>query len=247
MSSFAKLSTGANIQKRISAIRVLSTPLTPSELAQGIGRGIRQGHELYTEAIKSLKSFSVDVVLYAMKRSPDAWNYQLLEANTATVAAFRSGTLNGKRQITLESDTITFGEIKAAVSGMDELIELKKNERHIFDEESAYRSSLNKQSYTRNAIERIKDNLFLEKQLVADARNDFKPLVCDRNNGNMSIFLDNVSHSQVTEKLAEKVFVKYSFIRYANLGFFSPRYNELFTFGSFSIQTVQSHKSYSVV
>lgn len=242
LSSFAKLSTGANIQKRISAIRVLSAPLTPSELAQGVGRGIRQGHELYIEAIKSLKSFSVDVVLYAMKRSLDAWNYQLLEAKTATVAAFRSGTLNGVRQITLESDTITFGEIKAAVSGMDELIELKKNERHIFDEESAYRSFLNKQSYTRYAIERIKDNLFLEKQLVVDARNDFKSLVGDRDNGNMSIFLDNVSHSQVTEKLAEKVFEKYSFIRSANLGCFSPRYNELFTFGSFSIQTVQSNK-----
>ncbi|ELA8176693.1 DEAD/DEAH box helicase family protein [Vibrio alginolyticus] len=239
LSTFKKLSTGANIQKRISAVRVLTAPLTPAELWQGIGRGVRQGHQLYYEAIQQLQTFSVDVVLYAMKRSLDAWNYQLLEAKAATISAFRKGTLSGTRQLNLESDTITFGEVKAAVSGMSELIELKKNERAIFDEESSYRSFLNKQSYTRSAIKNVKLRIEEDQLLIQNAESDLDSLKQNIAENKLTIKMDGAEFTQIGEVLATAVFEKYSYIRAANLGSASERFSELFTFGSFSIQTVQ--------
>ncbi len=239
LSTFKKLSTGANIQKRISAIRVLSAPLTPAELWQGVGRGVRQGHELYLEAIQQMKSYSVDVVLYAMKRSLDAWNYQLLEAKSATIAAFRKGTLSGTRQLNLESDTITFGEVKAAVSGMSELIELKKNERAIFDEESSYRSFLNKQSYTRSAIKTVHSKIEADQLLIKNAQDDLQALKDNAVNNELVFKMNGAKFTEFTDVLASEVFEKYSFTRAANIGAASERFTELFTFGSFSIQTVQ--------
>ncbi|MDA0152435.1 N-6 DNA methylase [Vibrio sp. Makdt] len=243
ISTFKKLSTGANIQKRISAIRVLTAPLTPAELWQGIGRGIRQGHELYIKAIKALSTFSVDVVLYALNKSLDAWGYQLLEAKSATISAFRKGTLSGIRQLNLESDVITYGEIKASVSGMQELIELKKNERAIFDEESAYRSFLNKQSFTRNAIDMVKGKIYEDKQLSADALSDFECLIANRDASTLSFSMDGAEFSSVSEVLATAIYDKYSRTRGANLGATSDRFTELFTMSEFSIQTVQIFSS----
>ena len=239
LSTFAKLSTGANIQQRIKAIHVLAPPLTPSALSQGIGRGIRQGHLLYNQYLMAMKSFSVDVILYSQKNSVDSWLYQLLEAKTQTISAFRAGTLQGVRMLNLESDAITFGEIKALVSGRHSLIELLQIDRLLFDLESQYRGFLNKKSYTRNAINLINNRIDNNENVIKDANSDVSDLALDAKNGNLKISIGDQEFNSITQMLADVVFGRYAEARQTYKFSGLENFVELCTIGRFQIITVQ--------
>ena len=66
--------TGVNAQKRCVAIHHLDSPWRPSDLEQRDGRGIRTGNEV----AKYHADNKVDVILYAVEKSLDAYKFGLL-------------------------------------------------------------------------------------------------------------------------------------------------------------------------
>ena len=68
------LGTGVNAQKRCVAIHHLDCPWRPSDLEQRDGRGIRTGNEI----AKLHADNKVDVILYAVEKSLDAYKFGLL-------------------------------------------------------------------------------------------------------------------------------------------------------------------------
>ena len=68
------LGTGVNAQKRCVAIHHLDAPWRPSDLEQRDGRGIRKGNDI----AKLYANNKVDVLIYAVEKSLDAYKFGLL-------------------------------------------------------------------------------------------------------------------------------------------------------------------------
>ena len=68
------LGTGVNAQRRCVAIHHLDSPWRPSDLEQREGRGIRKGNEV----AKLYADNTVDVIIYAVEKSLDAFKFGLL-------------------------------------------------------------------------------------------------------------------------------------------------------------------------
>lgn len=125
--STSMLGTGVNAQKRVVAVHHLDTPWRPSDLEQRDGRAIRKGNEvaeLYADN-------TVDVIIYAVRRSLDAYKFGLLNNKQLFISQLKRGQLSVR---TLdegsmdEKSGMNFAEYMAVLSGNTDLLERAKLE-----------------------------------------------------------------------------------------------------------------------
>ncbi|AZL83423.1 hypothetical protein EIJ81_00725 (plasmid) [Aliivibrio salmonicida] len=237
LSSIAKLATGANIQARISAVRFLTPPYRPSDLFQAAARALRKGNLMWLMD----PNFSVDIVYYALKNSTDAFLFQLLESKADFINRFQ----NSKHAIDrtyqeVDGETLTFSEIKAAVSGNMALITLFKTEKEIKDQKLLWKSYGRKMANFRNELEYA-----LTSANKYDRRNEaflldlnkFKDIV---RNGDLALTINNETHKQLDQNVAVKLWESFANFKSLNKKSIIGGVSKLGTLGQFEILGVSS-------
>ena len=129
------LGTGVNAQKRCVAIHHLDCPWRPSDLEQRDGRGIRTGNEI----AKLHAGNKVDVILYAVEKSLDAYKFGLLHNKQLFIRQLKTNNM-GSRTIDEgaidEKSGMNFSEYVAVLSGNTDLLDKARLEKKIATLES---------------------------------------------------------------------------------------------------------------
>ena len=137
--STSMLGTGVNAQQRAVAVHHLDCPWRPSDLEQRKGRAIRKGNEV----AKLYNDNKVDVIIYAVERSLDAYKFNLLHCKQTFIHQLKSGAM-GARTIdegsSDEKSGMNYSEYVAILSGNTDLLEKAKLEKRIAAMESEHRS-----------------------------------------------------------------------------------------------------------
>lgn len=116
--STEKMGAGMNVQTKLVALHHLDAPWRPSDLEQREGRIIRQGNELYADAVRSGKKFEVEIYRYATKETLDTRRWQIIERKAKTIEALRSGGHAwGDTIADALGEATNAAEMKAASSG----------------------------------------------------------------------------------------------------------------------------------
>lgn len=148
------LGTGVNAQKRCVAIHHLDSPWRPSDLEQRDGRGIRKGNDI----AKLYADNKVDVVIYAVEKSLDAYKFGLLHNKQLFIRQLKNNSL-GSRTIDEgsmdEKGGMNFSEYVAILSGNTELLEKARLEKKIASLESERQAFTRGKSSSRYKLENI--------------------------------------------------------------------------------------------
>jgi|LSQX01.3.fsa_nt_gb N12 class adenine-specific DNA methylase len=161
------LGTGVNAQKRCVAIHHLDAPWRPSDLEQRDGRGIRKGNDI----AKLYADNKVDVLIYAVEKSLDAYKFGLLHNKQLFIRQLKNNSL-GSRTIDEgsmdEKGGMNFSEYVAILSGNTELLEKARLEKKIASLESERQAFMRGKSSSRYKLESIvsdveKNNGFISR------------------------------------------------------------------------------------
>lgn len=137
--STSMLGTGVNAQQRAVAVHHLDCPWRPSDLEQREGRAIRTGNEV----AKLYNDNKVDVIIYAVERSLDAYKFNLLHCKQTFISQLKRGAM-GARTIdegsSDEKSGMNYSEYVAILSGNTDLLEKAKLEKRVAALESEHRS-----------------------------------------------------------------------------------------------------------
>lgn len=148
------LGTGVNAQKKCVAIHHLDCPWRPSDLTQRDGRGIRTGNEV----AKYYADNKVDVVLYAVEKSLDAYKFGLLHNKQLFIQQLKTNNM-GARTIDEgamdEKTGMNFSEYVAILSGNTELLEKARLEKKITTLESERQAFVRGKSSSRYKLDDI--------------------------------------------------------------------------------------------
>jgi N12 class adenine-specific DNA methylase len=148
------LGTGVNAQKRCVAIHHLDAPWRPSDLEQRDGRGIRKGNDI----AKLYADNKVDVIIYAVEKSLDAYKFGLLHNKQLFIRQLKNNSL-GSRTIDEgsmdEKGGMNFSEYVAILSGNTELLEKARLEKKIASLESERQAFMRGKSSSRYKLENI--------------------------------------------------------------------------------------------
>jgi hypothetical protein len=160
------LGTGVNAQQRCVAIHHLDAPWRPSDLEQRDGRGIRKGNEI----AKLYADNKVDVVIYAVEKSLDAYKFGLLHNKQLFINQLKNNNL-GARTIDEgsmdEKSGMNFSEYVAILSGNTELLEKARLEKRIASLESEKQAFARGKSSTRYKLEGIMQTVETNKGFIA--------------------------------------------------------------------------------
>jgi len=204
------LGTGVNAQKRAVAVHHLDTPWRPSDLAQRDGRAIRKGNEI----AKFFAENKVDVIIYAVEKSLDAYKFNTLFNKQVFIDQLKSNTV-GKRTIDEgaidEKTGMSYSEYTAILSGNTDLLEKAKLEKQIGGLESE-KQAFNRSKYTAksklssalNSSEVVRENL---DNLKLDWNN--LQTKCDTNpDGSIinALKLNGVNENATVKQIGEKLF-----------------------------------------
>ena len=130
------LGTGVNVQDRIVCIHELDTPWRPSDMEQREGRGVRKGNWV----AKKYAGNKVDVIIYAVERSLDAYKFHLLHCKQVFISQLKRGQLSVRTLDEGDMDEkggMSFAEYTAVLSGNTDLLERAKLEKKIAALEAA--------------------------------------------------------------------------------------------------------------
>ena len=148
------LGTGVNAQKRCVAIHHLDSPWRPSDLEQRDGRGIRTGNEV----AKYHANNKVDVILYAVEKSLDAYKFGLLHNKQLFIRQLKTNNM-GSRTIDEgaidEKSGMNFSEYVAILSGNTDLLEKARLEKKIATLESERQAFVRGKSSSRYKLDTI--------------------------------------------------------------------------------------------
>ena len=146
------LGTGVNAQRRCVAIHHLDSPWRPSDLEQREGRGIRKGNEV----AKLYADNQVDVIIYAVEKSLDAYKFGLLHNKQLFIRQLKQNRL-GVRTIDEggmdEGSGMNFSEYVAVLSGNTDLLEKARLEKKIAGLESERQAFVRGKSSSRSQLE----------------------------------------------------------------------------------------------
>ena len=146
------LGTGVNAQRRCVAIHHLDSPWRPSDLEQREGRGIRKGNEI----AKLYADNTVDVLIYAVEKSLDAYKFGLLHNKQLFIRQLKQNRM-GVRTIDEggmdESSGMNFSEYVAVLSGNTDLLEKARLEKKIAGLESERQAFVRGKSSSRSQLE----------------------------------------------------------------------------------------------
>jgi hypothetical protein len=160
------LGTGVNAQKRCVAVHHLDAPWRPSDLEQRNGRGARKGNEI----AKLYADNKVDVIIYAVEKSLDAYKFGLLHNKQLFINQLKNNNM-GSRTIDEgsmdEKSGMNFSEYVAILSGNTELLEKARLEKKITALESERRAFTQGKSATRFKLEEIMKSVETNKGFIA--------------------------------------------------------------------------------
>ncbi|MCK3683072.1 helicase-related protein [Maribellus sp. YY47] len=179
------LGTGVNAQKRAVAVHHLDCPWRPSDLEQRDGRAVRRGNEI----AKTVAGNQVDVILYAVEKSLDAYKFGLLHNKQLFIRQLKNNNL-GCRTIDEgamdEKNGMNFSEYVAILSGNTELLEKARLEKKIAALESERQAFVRGKSSSRYKLENITQTVERNKGLIERISRDienFKSQVQTNENG----------------------------------------------------------------
>ena len=167
------LGTGVNAQKRCVAIHHLDSPWRPSDLEQRDGRGIRTGNEI----AKYYADNKVDVILYAVEKSLDAYKFGLLHNKQLFIRQLKTNNL-GTRTIDEgaidEKTGMNFSEYVAILSGNTELLEKARLEKRVTTLESERQAFVRGKSSSRYKLDEYTAKYDKNTDLIARIGKDLE-------------------------------------------------------------------------
>ena len=113
MGSTAKMGAGTNVQDRLVALHDADCPWRPSDLAQRLGRIVRQGN----------KNAEVDVFRYVTENTFDAYLFQLVENKQRFIAQIMTSKSPVRVADDIDETALSYSEIKALATGNPLIIE----------------------------------------------------------------------------------------------------------------------------
>lgn len=165
------LGTGVNAQKRCVAIHHLDSPWRPSDLEQRDGRGIRKGNDI----AKLYADNKVDVIIYAVEKSLDAYKFGLLHNKQLFIRQLKNNSL-GSRTIDEgsmdEKGGMNFSEYVAILSGNTELLEKARIEKKIASLESERQAFVRGKSSSRYKLEGIMSDVEKNNTMISRISKD---------------------------------------------------------------------------
>ena len=171
--STSMLGTGVNAQKRAVAIHHLDCPWRPSDLEQRNGRAVRKGNEI----AKLFAGNKVDVHIYAVERTLDAYKFNLLYNKQMFITQLKSGAM-GARTIDEggmdEKSGMNFSEYMAILSGNTDLLDKAKLEKKITALESERKSFMKARRSVELDCETRQTNLGKDKEILDKMQADLK-------------------------------------------------------------------------
>ena len=171
--STSMLGTGVNAQKRAVAIHHLDSPWRPSDLEQRNGRAVRKGNEI----AKLYADNKVDVHIYAVERTLDAYKFNLLYNKQMFITQLKSGAM-GARTIDEggmdEKSGMNFSEYMAILSGNTDLLDKAKLEKKITALESERKSFMKARRTIELDVETRQTNLGKDKEILGKMEADLK-------------------------------------------------------------------------
>lgn len=173
--STSMLGTGVNAQRRVVAVHHLDTPWRPSDLEQRDGRAIRKGNEI----AKLYADNTVEVIIYAVRRSLDAYKFGLLNNKQTFINQLKRGQLSVR---TLdegsmdEKSGMNFAEYMAVLSGNTDLLERAKLEKKIAGLESERKAFYRQKADQELKQERLRKDNEQHNRNISDAQGDLEKL-----------------------------------------------------------------------
>ena len=171
--STSMLGTGVNAQKRAVAIHHLDSPWRPSDLEQRNGRAVRKGNEV----AKMFAGNKVDVHIYAVERTLDAYKFNLLYNKQMFITQLKSGAM-GARTIDEggmdEKSGMNFSEYMAILSGNTDLLDKAKLEKRITALESERKSFMKARRTVELEVETKQNDLTRDKDILSKMQVDQK-------------------------------------------------------------------------
>lgn len=169
--STSMLGTGVNAQERVVAVHHLDTPWRPADLEQRDGRAVRKGNVI----ARDYGDNKVDVIIYAVKRSLDAYKFNLLHCKQTFIQQLKQGQL-GKRTLDEgsmdEKGNMNFAEYMAILSGNTDLLERAKLDKKIAALEVERKNFHRDQRQTEERRDRLQKDVERLAHDVSDAQAD---------------------------------------------------------------------------
>ena len=113
LGSTAKMGAGTNVQDRLIALHDLDCPWRPSDLAQRLGRIVRQGNQ----------NPEVEIFRYVTENTFDAYLYQLVENKQKFIAQIMTSKAPARIADDVDETALSYSEIKALATGNPLIIE----------------------------------------------------------------------------------------------------------------------------
>ena len=113
MGSTQKMGAGTNVQDRLIALHDLDCPWRPSDLAQRLGRIVRQGN----------MNPEVEIFRYVTEGTFDAYLYQLVENKQKFIAQIMTSKAPVRVADDVDETALSYSEIKALATGNPLIIE----------------------------------------------------------------------------------------------------------------------------
>ena len=169
--STSMLGTGVNAQQRAVAVHHLDSPWRPSDMEQREGRAIRKGNEV----AKLYNDNKVDVIIYAVERSLDAYKFNLLHCKQTFIAQLKRGAMGARVIDEGSSDEKTgmnYSEYVAVLSGNTDLLEKAKLEKRVAALESERRSFNKGRGDTNAKLRSLNDDIAKNEIIIGKMQAD---------------------------------------------------------------------------
>ncbi|MCL2222687.1 MAG: helicase C-terminal domain-containing protein [Oscillospiraceae bacterium] len=111
--STQKMGAGTNVQDKLIALHDLDCPWRPSDLAQRLGRIVRQGN----------KNPVVEIFRYVTEGTFDSYLYQLVENKQKFISQIMTSKLPVRSAEDIDETALSYAEIKALATGNPLIIE----------------------------------------------------------------------------------------------------------------------------
>nr|WP_228438695.1 helicase-related protein [Chryseobacterium pennae] len=169
------LGTGVNAQKRAVAVHHLDIPWRPSDLEQRNGRAVRKGNEI----AKFFADNKVDVFIYAVEKSLDAYKFNTLANKQRFVGQLKSNSLRVRTIDEGGMDEVSgmnFSEYVALLSGNTDLLEKAKVEKKIAAMENEKHAFLRSKWSASSKLEMVQENITSTEVRLERFRTDWNNL-----------------------------------------------------------------------